>query len=216
MNYLMLNKNDITEVCGVITRKEVVKEIGELELANILTVPKLHSFRGKYLLVEENFEDEFKEITVKLHENKTHFWLITNIGEFYKVSKRTKHKQKLTPYLKKDCMWVKINSKDFSCKSLLAMVFINEWKRGDIVLHKDGNIRNLKTNNLIVIPKEVYAKVTGPKSRSQAVGLFENGSLIRKWSSARKCAKDMHCSYQMIMDYCNKKVKKPEFDVRWL
>ena len=36
MNYLMLNKDDITEICGVITRKEVIKELGQQGYENTM------------------------------------------------------------------------------------------------------------------------------------------------------------------------------------
>ena len=142
---------------------------------------------------------------VLLHESVRKEYYVTNKGEFYSVTKINGIKKILTPFKKDNVMMVKVGRKDVSCKSVIAMIFLKKWRPGDVILHKDGNIKNLQVNNLLLIPKEQYAKVTGPKSRSQSVGLYESGVLKRKY-----------CSYQTIMDYCNKKVKKPMFDVRWI
>ena len=56
MNYLMLNKDDITEVCGVISKAEVKKELALTEHQFWLFVYLGKIFREKYILVEEEFK----------------------------------------------------------------------------------------------------------------------------------------------------------------
>ena len=61
MNYLMLNKDDITEVCGVISKAEVKKELALTEHQFWLFVYLGKIFREKYILVEEEFKKKNKK-----------------------------------------------------------------------------------------------------------------------------------------------------------
>lgn len=53
MNYLMLDKSDITKVCGNISHIEIMKEtnMNKNQLSNFLSHERL--FRNKYILVED-------------------------------------------------------------------------------------------------------------------------------------------------------------------
>lgn len=57
-SYLMLEKDDITKVGGIITRKEAMKELNATpsQFYNILN--RFKPFREKYILIEMEFEDE--------------------------------------------------------------------------------------------------------------------------------------------------------------
>ena len=68
----------------------------------------------------------------------------------------------------------------------------------------------------IIVAEEEEKRMKFERGKSKAVGLFENGVLVRKWKSANKCAKDMCYTQTMISKYCNGKVQKPQFDLRWL
>lgn len=55
VKYLLLDKNDITHVCGVISRQEAMKELDCTPsfFNHFIDYAKL--FRNKYILVEEYF-----------------------------------------------------------------------------------------------------------------------------------------------------------------
>jgi hypothetical protein len=217
----MLDKDDITNVCGTITPKEVCKELGitSNQFNNFVSMGKV--FRDKYILIEDEKPKPKKELysLMILETDAGRKYFARNDGVIYVVYKNGK--VKILTGTPKDhrgtiSIVVKLGNKNYQAKNLMAKLFIKEYKDGDVVLLRDRNIRNYAVDNLIVIDKGLYAKRTGAMSRSQPVGLFENGKMIRKWSSARKAAKSLYCSYQMVMNYCNEKVKDKEFDVRWI
>lgn len=220
-HYLMLNKDDITEVCGTITPKEVRNELGITGTQFTRFVETARVFRGKYILVEDETPKQTNEIYSRLiletAAGKQYF--ARNDGIVYVVYKNG-NVRVLKQFIchKKGQTYVstKAGKKQYVVKNLMAQLFIREWKKGDVVIQKDNNPKNCAVSNLIVIPKEVYAVRTGPMSRSQPVGLFEDGKLVRKWRSARKAGQALYCSYQTINDYCNGKVKNKEYDVRWI
>lgn len=220
-NYLMLDKDDITNVCGVISSKDARKELG-------ITVSQFHTFlylgklfRDKYILVEDIEEKEKKELYSRfiLETEAGRKYYARSDGVFYVVCKSGKTKE-LTGYTGKKrgklIHMVKLGNKDYVCKNLMASLFLNDYKPGDVVILRNNRYKDVSVENLIVIDKALYAKKTGPMSRSQPVGLFEDGKLIKQWRSARRAAKDLFCSYQMVIDCCNNKWKTKEFDVRWL
>lgn len=56
--YLMLEKDDITKVGGVITRKKVMEELRITQSQFYTFINRNKPFRGKYILIEMEFEDE--------------------------------------------------------------------------------------------------------------------------------------------------------------
>lgn len=43
----------------------------------------------------------------------------------------------------------------------------------------------------------------------------EDGKVIRKWSSIRKTAKELYLTRQTVMNYCNNKTKKKQYNLMW-
>lgn len=84
MNYLMLNKDDITEVCGVISKAEVKKELALTEHQFWLFVYLGKIFREKYILVEEEFKKEKQEIVIKeVKGDRARTYSVDTLGRFY-------------------------------------------------------------------------------------------------------------------------------------
>ena len=55
INYLMLDKDDITKICGIISRQQAMKELNynHQQFENLLKGQRL--FKNKFVLVEEKF-----------------------------------------------------------------------------------------------------------------------------------------------------------------
>lgn len=138
---------------------------------------------------------------------------VSNFGRFRKSLK--KGYRYLKPFRKHNIFVVKIKDKDMNCSRLVANAFIKPLRPEDRVYHKnklefDNHYRNLK-----ILSLEELGKKTGYISKSKRVVEVKDNEIIRDWRSARKCAKDLFVSYQTVMDYCNKKVKKPMFNLWW-
>lgn len=56
VNYLMLDKDDITNVCGIISRHQAMRELNydQTQFENFMRFQKL--FKGKYFLVKDEFK----------------------------------------------------------------------------------------------------------------------------------------------------------------
>ena len=221
ITYLMLDKDDITVSHGEITSQELRKEMSSKEIFKMVNYGRL--YKGKYILVEDDPKVKPKEDfdTKRICDGKRGTYYATKNGDFYIVYKKSGLKRQLKSWEKKNRrggsdMCVKISDKDRLCKNLIAETFIKEYKTGDTVLLKDRNIKNCSLQNLEVVPKDIHARKTGAMSNSKSVGLYENGKLVRKWSSARKAALDLYCSRQTITDACNNKHKTKLYDVRWI
>lgn len=119
MNYLMLNKDDITEVCGVISKAEVKKELvlTEHQFWSFVYLGKI--FREKYILVEEEFKKERQEIVIKeVKDDRARTYSVDTFGRFYiKWKKKRKEKGNISLYQKEN----KYRQEVFGFK--------NRWKR---------------------------------------------------------------------------------------
>lgn len=71
MNYLMLDKDDITKSYGKISKKELLKELGFKEYQLVSFLNNQGIFREKYILVEDDEKDGILigEVTGKKPKN---------------------------------------------------------------------------------------------------------------------------------------------------
>ncbi len=71
MNYLMLDKDDITKSYGKISKKELLKELDFKEYQLVSFLNNQGVFREKYILVEDDEKDGILigEVTGKKPEN---------------------------------------------------------------------------------------------------------------------------------------------------
>lgn len=138
---------------------------------------------------------------------------VSNFGRFRKKLK--KGYRYLKPYKKRDLYVIKINGKHVNCARLVANVFIRELKSNEQVYHKNHlNFDNFYKNLEILSPKELGKKV-GHIATSKRVVEVKDNEIVKTWRSARVAAKDLFICRQTICDYCNKKVKKPMFNLMW-
>ena len=139
---------------------------------------------------------------------------VSNFGRFRKKNPKNGYRY-LKPYNKHELYVVKASGKVMNAARLVANSFIRPLKSNEQVYHKNGlSFDNFYRNLEILSPKELGEK-TGYISKSKRVIEIKNNEIIRTWKSARQASKDLFISRQTISDYCNKKVKKPMFNLMW-
>ncbi len=139
---------------------------------------------------------------------------VSNYGRFRKKNPKNGYRY-LKPYRNKNKFVIKINGKEKTCSRIVAHYFIRPLNENDCIYHKNHYEFDNRCRNLEVISRTELGKKTGHISKSQRVVETKDGEIIRDWTSARKAAKDLYISHQTVMDYCNKKVKKPMYDLMW-
>lgn len=221
MIYLMLDKDDITNVCGKISTEELINELNMTysQLNTFILLNKV--FRKRYILVEDT-KKSCKRVKDKLimESNSGKRYYASYNGKFYVVYK-SGNKKYLSGYIKKrrnrSMLCFKMADKEVVAKNAMAKAFIKDYTDQEIVILKDErDIRNVSLDNIEVVRKCSYSRMTGAMSKSQKVGLYENGKIIRTFPSARKAEKYLFISRQAICDICNRKTKKPLYDLRWI
>ena len=138
---------------------------------------------------------------------------VSNFGRIRK--KITKGYRYLKPFRKGNLFLVKIKDKDMNCARLVANAFIQKLTSKDRVYHKNKLDFDNYYKNLEIVSLEELGKRTGHISKSKRVVEVKDNEIIRDWRSARTAAKDLFVSYQTVMDYCNKKVQKPMYNLMW-
>lgn len=202
ITYLMLDKDDITRVCGTITRKEFLKDTGFSKSKANIFIMYGRIYKDKYILVEDFQKEKVENVSMLIAETPSmKRYYATKDGKVYVVYKSGKVKY-LTGYMKDNKWCVKVGDRNYVVKNIIASLFIKEYKSGDVVMLKnDKDPRKVSVDNLIVVDKAAYAKMTGPMSRSKKVGLYENGNLVRTFRFAREAGRKMYCSHQMVSDW---------------
>lgn len=103
------------------------------------------------------------------------------------------------------------DGKEDSAIRIFAKAFLG--MKSDQVCVLEGE---LSLDNIKIYSKHEHSCITGKMSRSIPVGIFESKRKVREWSSARDAAKDLYISRQTVCNYCNGRIKKPMYDLRWL
>lgn len=217
-NYLLLDKDDITKVCGIMSSKEILKEISNSRLVAILQNEHEY-FRDKYVLVEEVFKENKHDITdVKVDESKKKYYYANINGQFYSIDKRSNKRKELTLFIGRYGVDVKINHVLYNAKNLMAETFFRGYNARDFVITKDNNPFNISLKNLAIIDSNTYSKYAKGFNRQRTVALYENNKMIKAWNSANSCAKELFVSPQTVLNYCNNKtpIKKRMYDLRWI
>lgn len=152
-----------------------------------------------------------------VHETNRHKYYVSNQGYVLSVSSKSYKERKLTGYVKQGRVnapyVIKLGNKEKCIKHLVAQAFIPEYKGADSnILHKDGDKRNCRADNLIVVPKRQVCRITGPQSRSQKIIVTDRQGHETIYSSIRKAANNLNCSYQTLLDYMNGRYKKSVLD----
>jgi hypothetical protein len=173
----------------------------------------------KRVWIDSQTEEEIVIKEVKGDRART--YSVDTLGRFYIKWKKSGKKREIFPYIKKKTntdkkyLAVKIDGKEYIAKNLIAAVFIRSYKKNDIVICNDGDFRNIRLDNLNIVQKKEYCKGR-TTSKNAKVGLFENNELVQSYPSTRKAGSALFLSRQTICDYCNNKVKKPIYDLRWI
>ena len=193
--------------------------IAQKDLDNCLVNGHKFLFRNKYILIEdEESLNESKGVfdDIMIGEGIRGIYYANRSGEFFvKSGKKVTYLNKKVDK-KRNCILVSIKGKKVVAKNMIAKLFIPEYKDGDVVKIKNGDIFNCSVGNLKVIPRKEYARYTYGMVGAKPVGLYQNGVLVKTWKSARKCAEDLFCSHQTIRDACHGKNPTKLFDVRWI
>ena len=157
-----------------------------------------------------------RERWVPGYENK---YFANYDGQVFRVLKTGKLRE-LKGYKKGNMYMVKLTrggiSIEYPMNRIVWEAFKGPIPEGYLVVRKtrvgtENSIPNLKLRT-----RAQHGKKTGPMSKSKAVNLLDHeGNIIDSWSSARDAAKDLFISYQTVMDYCNRKVKRPMLNLQW-
>ena len=101
-------------------------------------------------------------------------------------------------------------------KIILASVLILLIIFGVMFISKNNKIDDLRVSNLFITTKEVQGKLTGYLTKKcRKIIFIDSAGFNHSFRSARYAAKELKISYQTILDICNKKVKKPKFNLKF-
>lgn len=139
----------------------------------------------------------------QIDESKLFLYYACSDGYILRVLKSTYEESRVRPYKKRGYLAVKVNQKEMVLKQVIAKTFLKDYFDGAVVTHKNGDFKDCRMENLLVLSKGEHIRSTGKTSRGQAVSVtFQNGE--RKcFASVREAAKGLHCSYQTVLDYLN-------------
>lgn len=142
----------------------------------------------------------------------------SNFGRIKHVYKSGKERL-LTPFKIKQrkgssYMAIKIHSTVTKLAIVVYESFNGPVPENYAVVHRnrvvsDNNLVNLK----LVTRKELGTLFGGRTSTRKLIYCADNKKIYK---GTREAAKDLHISRQTVSDYCNNRVKKPMYRLRWM
>jgi len=99
-------------------------------------------------------------------------------------------------------------SKEEIVMSLIARTFLGPCPEGCVPYHRNGVQSDNYLNNIAYIKRAELGRMTGQRSRQQAVAKIDSsGEIVEVYRSAREAGRENYLSYQTVIDRCNGKVK---------
>lgn len=216
--YYMLDKKDITNVKGVITAGEVMDELDITNRKFESFVYRNKEFHGCYLVeFDEDNDGPQKFSEYKFYENNTlrspSRWYVTRDGRFYRYYVRSGIRHELSPFLHHGIWTVRIGGFDaFQAAMVYARYYLDLRDDQYALLNsKKWDIKKIK-----IVNRQEYILKNNQEKLGKAIGLFEDGHLVKQWPSSREAANDLYISYQTVSDICRNRIKKKLYDLRYI
>ena len=152
-----------------------------------------------------------------IQESKFKKYYACSDGYVLSVSKKDYSEQKLKGSRKKKSygyvLLVKINGKEYCVKHLIAKAFIKKYKENEsVIFHKNENNEDCSVDNLLIIPKNDVAAITGAMAKQMPITVTYPDGKTEKFNSARSAAKALYCSRQTLIDYMKGTFKSSVLD----
>ena len=142
-------------------------------------------------------------------ENNDFLYYVNSSGYVYRVSKRNpKIIYYIKGYKKNNNIAVKIRSKEYLLKHLIASKFYDKYYPGICIGFKDNDFTNCCIDNLYFYSMKRHGKLTGGLTSKCKKVIVKQFGTCKEFSSVRSAAKYLYCSYQTLSDYLNGKFKK--------
>lgn len=209
----MLDKNDITNVKGIITAGEVMNElcIANREFQNMVLRNK--DYHGCILVEFDDDDDDDRAIEYLIDENKHFRWYVRSDGKFIRYSNKAKKELKVFKRVIKShgyeniAFRVCIKQECINAVTTYAKHFLGATDDDWVTIESDTfDITKIKI-------KSKYERYSVAKKQ---VGLFDKDKLIKKYESEIQCSKDLYLSEPAVNNYLKGKVKNPMYDLRYL
>lgn len=161
---------------------------------------------------ELNYKNEkWKKILESRYE-------VSNYGRFRRLYKY-KYRY-LKTFRKGSIQIIKLHinekDKDYNVAKLVIESFNRKLKQDEVVYHKNGIISDNRLSNLEITTRSEAGKRTGWQSHRKAIVMLDKEGVIKEiFKGTRDAAEKLFISRQTVSDYCNKKIKKPMYQLYW-
>lgn len=139
-------------------------------------------------------------------------------GRVKRIYKNGKEKI-LSPWIKKNrsrssYIVVKIHCKETVLAQLIYETFNGPIPSGYVVVHRNKVFTDNALVNLKLVDRRMLGSLYGGRTAARRLIYCYDNKCIYK--GTREAAKALHISRQTVSDYCNNRVKKPMFRLRWM
>lgn len=143
---------------------------------------------------------------------------VSNYGRFRKLYKY--NYRYLKTFRKGSLQIIKLTiagiGKDYNVGKLVVESFVRKLNDDEVVYHKNGIISDNQLSNLEITTRSEAGKRTGWQSCRKSVVMLDSDGIIEKiYKGTRDAANNLFISRQTVSDYCNKKVKRPMYQLYW-
>lgn len=108
---------------------------------------------------------------------------------------------------------VKIKGKEVTVSNAVYRLFVGNIPNNYRVIHRNNVFTDNDFINLQLVSLYELGKITGCRNSKRR--LIYDADHDCYYKSTREAAKKLFISRQTVSDYCNKKVKKPMYDLMW-
>ena len=117
------------------------------------------------------------------------------------------------PYLHHGIWTVRIGGFDEASAARVYARYFMDLHDGEYVLLKSNN---WDVNKIEIVDRQKYITENNRQAFGKAIGLYEDGQLVKQWPSTRAASSDLYISRQTVSDICRSRYKKKMYDLRYI
>ena len=157
---------------------------------------------------------EDREVWKVFAQDERKSYECSNYGRFRRIYKT----KKVIFNPVRDYQWKQDNGarKGLNARKVIAEIFIRPLNENELVISKNNKVDDLRVSNLFITTKQVQGKLTGYLTKKcRKIVYTDKAGFKHVFRSVRYAGKELGISYQTVLDTCNKKIKRPKFDLRF-
>lgn len=145
-------------------------------------------------------------------ENENYWYYVAEDGYISKTDKKTLVEKKVEPRMIRGKLFVTIKGRAIRLARIVAEAFIPEYVLGNVIVCINGNERDCRKENLLVLTRQFAGRLHGVSANAIPIAVIYPDGRQETFRSIMQASKKIYCDRRTIANFMHRKYKKSYLD----